>query len=560
MGDRDKFRVWQGFGAVFAFVIALPVGLAVATESFGIPHFDDWAFSRIALDHDATGEVHLVGSNAMMLIGQIAVSKPFVEVFGADPASLNAFGAVTSAIALLAVFLLARRFLPSGLALLTTLLVGVAPGFGPLVATYMTDPPAFAASALCLVIGLAGLDRSGRSRICLIAVALLLGLLGFTIREFAIAAPLAVLIAWGVQGRREGARTLPVALSAIALFCCAALLYAWRHTLEGDTSLEPPVLGPSLVFSAALSYFTIVIAALPAIVLMAPRIWARRSDPGWVVASVGAGLLGAGTLLYPIAKGGDTTSLFLGYVFNARGPWGNQALLGDRAHLIPLPGWVVLHVVALIAGALLAGYVGARLTETWKQRTQLRGRGTPAEWMLVSYGVVNIAGIGLLRVIGGPTYERYLWPLILVTLIFLFRQARELGADRMRPAALGATGVLSVVSLALVISTHSFGAARWEAGERAVELGYAPRTVDAGLEWVGFHYEGLANEEDVAQRWRDPVQRYMDDFPRVRNCVVVAASELDTPGLKQLFIHRYRPYLLGEQRTLYVYRNGGICE
>jgi hypothetical protein len=549
--------------AVIALCVGAPVAMASASGSLRIPHFDDWSFTRVALTYFDTGQLHLTGSNAMMLVGQLAWARPFTAVFGESVRSLNISGAAAAGLALAGTYLVARRFLRARLALLATLLMGVFPAFGPLAMTFMTDPPAFAAETLSLGIGLAGLACQGRSRLVALSVSLVIGMFGFTIREAALAAPLAVLVGWTLDEIHRGRRPLRPLIVGVTLLALAGGLYLWRHGLRGDTSPgegEGLTLGPSLVVSAGFAYFTLTVGVLPAISLLGSACWKERARLSWRLGALAASVLALVCVLYPKLKSGRfPDSLFLGYVFHMRGPWGNQALLGDRELLFPAPFWVLLNVAAFVAGVLLAGYLACRVVDLWARRSTPPREQAIGLAVLLAYASTTIAGIALLAVLGGATYERYLWGIALVLVVLVLREVRS-HATRTRIITSGvALGAVVVTSFALVAGGQAFDVARWHAGTRAEGLGVNPRDTDAGLEWVGFHYRGLAHEKHVARRWRPPARRYMDDFPRAGNCLLVSTSALDDPQLIPRGTIRYRPFLIGEYRRLLLYRNPPGC-
>ena len=93
----------------------------------GIPHNDDWAYSRIALDLAEHGELNLVGWNQMNLVGHLVWALPFVALLGASLETLHIAQAVAAALGLVAVYLLVRRFASVGFALITTAAVAAFP-------------------------------------------------------------------------------------------------------------------------------------------------------------------------------------------------------------------------------------------------------------------------------------------------------------------------------------------------------------------------------------------------------------------------------------------------
>src|SRR4029077_17490287 len=115
-------------------------------------------------------------------------------------------------------------------------------------------------------------------------------------------------------------------------------------------------------------------------------------------------------------------------------------------------------------------------------------------------------------------------------------------------------GVLGLASLALMLNSFAFDAARWRLGEEAVTRGIPADTVDAGFEWVIFHATGLG---DIHRNPTGRVMWYTAWWPSFHQCAIVSASLLDIPGfrLESANIDAYRLLLIaGPEAPLYLYR------
>jgi hypothetical protein len=116
---------------------------------------------------------------------------------------------------------------------------------------------------------------------------------------------------------------------------------------------------------------------------------------------------------------------------------------------------------------------------------------------------------------------------------------------------------LASTSIALLLNSDAFAAARWRMGEFAVSDGHAPGTVDAGMEWVGYNARGVAKVGAVPT----PTEMWYDAWwPSFRLCAMVSSSPLALPGfqLEHADIEAYRMLLVdGPQEPLYLYRVAG---
>ena len=62
---------------------------------------------------------------------------------------------------------------------------------------------------------------------------------------------------------------------------------------------------------------------------------------------------------------------------------------------------------------------------------------------------------------------------------------------RSRALSHASLGWLLVVAFAISANSFAYDFARYRAGQAAVAMGYEANTVDAGLEWVGSHSDGI---------------------------------------------------------------------
>jgi 4-amino-4-deoxy-L-arabinose transferase-like glycosyltransferase len=163
VGRRDMFAL----ATLGLTGVGIPLWLSAAAGAIGIPSTDDWVYMRAAGGLFRTGSVDMPSHSAAS-IGQIVMVQPLLWLSGGNPWAFTAFGLVMALIGVASAYLLARRFVGTGSAVMVVLLVEAFPGFAREAATFMTDVPAFALALLCLLLGTRWLQGEGR-RVTLVA-------------------------------------------------------------------------------------------------------------------------------------------------------------------------------------------------------------------------------------------------------------------------------------------------------------------------------------------------------------------------------------------------------
>ena len=112
----------------------------------------------------------------------------------------------------------------------------------------MTDVPAYAAEMLCLAVGAVAVGRTaGEPPSAWLVASLVVGLWAFSIREFAFAAPAAVLIAAMASDPLEPRRRYLFGFDALLAAC--ALIYLVAHGLPGQPTIHLHLFAPGAVAS-----------------------------------------------------------------------------------------------------------------------------------------------------------------------------------------------------------------------------------------------------------------------------------------------------------------------
>ena len=514
--------------------------LSAAAGAIGVPSNDDWVYMRGANSLYRSGVVDMPGHTAAS-IGQVVLVQPLLWLSVGNPWAFTAFGLSMTALGVMAAYLLARRFVGTGSAVMVVMLMLAFPGFGREAASFMTDVPTCALALWCLLLGARWLQGDG-GRMTL-AASLAIGLAAISVREFAIAAPAAILIAAWAR-HRVGQRpmlsvaTVLFATGVVGIFAAAASIPG-RGALGGADPRQLPFLAPA--------FMTLAAVLLPAAVVAMGRRLASFS-----AATILGAALGCLALELPGMP-------LLGNLWAPSGVAGDELLSGSRGSVIGANAWALSGQLALFASILVAA-----LALRWCQRSVV-GVNSPStaitrairvarshEAPLLLFLAVYAAELALIASIG-PPFDRYLYPMVPVAAILLLRwsgQPSPLG--RSRAFAHGAFVWLAASAFMIATNSFAYDAARYRGGEAAVAMGYDARTVDAGYEWVGYHADSAGN---TGSR-RYGLMGYDDRFMTSRPCAVLSSSPLDADGFTLISVDRsaYLQYLFfGPAQPLYLY-------
>ena len=279
LGGRDLGTL----GTLCLVAVGIPLWLSGAAGAIGIPSNDDWVYMRSAEILFHTASIEMPGHTAAS-IGQLVMVQPILWLSGGDPWAFTAFGLVMALIGIASTYLLARRFVGTGAALMVSLMVLVFPGFARETASFMTDVPTYALVTLSLLLGARWLQGDG-TRGTLVA-SLLAGLAAVSIREFALAAPAAILVAAWARSRPDERVWLAGASGAFAAGTVGVLMIA--SSVPGHAGPATPSLQQvGLVGSA---FATLAAILLPAAALAIGRRIATLS-PSQIILGSAVGCL-----------------------------------------------------------------------------------------------------------------------------------------------------------------------------------------------------------------------------------------------------------------------------
>jgi hypothetical protein len=394
---------------------------------------------------------------------------------------------------------------------------------------------------LCLLQGARWLDGDA-GRLALVT-SLAAGVLAVSIREFALAAPTAVLLAAWLRSRARERAWLAAATAAFAIGVVGVLLLA--ASIPGREASSPRLLG-FLFVGPVLGTFGAVL--LPALILgIGRRMASFRPEQIFIAAFLAC-------LAFLVPWG-----VLDGNMWMQNGFAGDLLLSGTRGDVIDAGAWVLSRQVATFAVVLLAA-----ATVMWSHRKlagvhSIAGTMTAAlrvirsrEGLLVLFGLGYAAEI----VAFAPffIYDRYLIPIVPVAGILLLRGRPQ--ASRLGPSLALAHGAFAWLAIsAFLISANSFAydAARWREGDSAAAKGYAAQTVDAGYEWIGFHAGGGPKSGAPADNMIFSEFRWA----LIEPCAVLSNSPLEDAALRLVDLNRtaYPQFLLfGSDEPFYLYQ------
>ena len=373
-----------------------------------------------------------------------------------------------------------------------------------------------------------------------------LGFIGFTVREFGVVAPCAVIVALAFA--RRVSRAFAASVAGAVLLACVAF-YVWHGQLSGleATALH---LDPRSLAFPLLAMFTLGFYVLPATLRPALSLLRARDR------LTGAGAIATAVLALPLYV--KAHKLVSADMLDRFGVSRQSVLSGTRPELFPWAAWIVINVVALLGGVCLVVVVIDLV------RRRLRNREIDAFLPLETFTVAYTIMIALYGAVVGMLDDRYIWPLVLpVAIIVVGRTERPVAPERRGIAWLTVAPllVLFLTSTTLNQDAAAYDGARWAAAQALVDAGASPSQVDGGLEWEGSHSTANADLSARGKRVVSPSEPYYFGFwPPARRCFVVSNSPPD-PGGQLLGTRTYRSQLGLRTRSLYVWlRPGEACQ
>lgn len=522
-----------------------PALIAVATGVHELPRNDDWSYRFIADSWFRTGDLRLDEASQSFALGQILLTMPLLWMTGGGHSAFFVFGLLASIAAASAAFLLARVALSRTDAAIAVTSLLAAPGYLAYSHSYMTDVPAVAGQLMCLYLGVRAL-RAPRIHLGWAAAAIVVGVISYSIRQFALAAPIAVCIAALVVAPSKRSIALAAA-TAIGLISVTAM----NAAVAGQVGAVPVL--PDGLSRAASVVLSLSLFLLPVTLIALYRL---RTAGSWMTVGAGLSALALVTLASWLSGAAPRT---LGNLFSPSGAPASEYLVGGRPEILSLPAWIFVQVVALLATALLVDAL-ARVIHSAARSSREPGSVIPPGLLLVgAFATVATGGL-LVYSFAYVAFDRYLWPVIVpIGMVLLWpplasprrptvsSRAPTVTTMSAAPAfAVSILGVLLILAVLYGLNSYAFDRARWAGGWRLVEAGYLPRQVDAGYEWIGTFAPDRARVYDRQVRPPLGFTWYGNIWPEYERCAIVAGTDAPRDGYQRLDVglEGYRQFLI----------------
>jgi hypothetical protein len=536
-------------GAVLLVIgVVGPAVAAACLHSLDIPRNDSWSYLRTFWGFIHTGHVELFDWSGMTFVGQVVWAAPFAILSGNAPWAPEAAVAVASAFGIAAAYRAARALLTPLWAAACVMVTLAVPGFLVNTTSFMTDLPAFAAQVLCLGLGMAAMRRAGRARTAFTVAALAVGCFGFSIREFDLAAPVAVLAVLAAQDRLRW-RTYAVEAASVLVVCAA--IYEWTARLPGAHLESLTVPGLSQFKEIVASYFTLSLVLSPLLpAMLRGRLPALRTRAA--IAAAASLALG----IVSVALGW----LFVGNYLQQNGSIGVALLSGVRPALFPGPIWLALQVIAVVSGTVLA-FVAVGSVRNRQQVAELMLEGSTRS-LIAWFAALSAAGLIVYACfVQAPLFDRYLGPVAFPTAVLLawgrprtiVRQVPSHWSRGPKAATVALALIVGAVIAALTLNSDAYDGARWQAGDLLVQAGYSPLQEDAGFEWVAYHSGDPADRDRKVIGAPGFFTWYDRMFPDLQDCAYVSSLPWVNPNLHLLAIRTYDALGFVEPEQLRVY-------
>jgi hypothetical protein len=485
----------SGWWVALLVVLALaPIAVSAAFGAFGLVRNDDWAWAEILWHWTESGSLRLNGWPSMFLIGQLALAWPVGRLFPDSLVALELFTVGVGVVGVLATYWTLRQFLSASRAALPLALMLLSPLYAPLAMSFMTDVPAFTAQAGCLALGVRALTARNAVRLAgWTAAAMAIGIVGFTIREYAIVAPAAVglVLLTRAIARRARDEIFAVAVPGLAAVVLALGLLSWRLGMRGSLTFKPSLssavdgFGADFGRSVLYTVVTLTFLVLPVFVFVPvrPLVDKIASRRGSTVAALGffaAALAG-------VAGGWRWSPPILSPYLDERGTFGTDVLPGARATLLPDLVFKALLVVVLAASVLLVVVLVASAANALgrSKHRRVAFAELDARAILVLFVLGSIAAIVTVGTFDLPIFDRYLLVVspFVAGLVLDTAPAMAVATHARRLVQWASVATFALLGLAWTTDSAAFDAARWHAGNEAVAMGVPADRIDAGFEW-----------------------------------------------------------------------------
>jgi 4-amino-4-deoxy-L-arabinose transferase-like glycosyltransferase len=470
----------------------VPVAIAWHFGALGVPKNDDWSYALSAFRFAHSGALNGNNWAAMSLVGQLILAAPIVWVFGYSITALQLEVVILGVVGLLAIFDLAKHVISPKRALFVTLMVALGPMWTSLSVSFMTDVPAFSLAMVSLALGARGVDQDG-VKANFFWSSLAVGFVAFTVREYAIVAPLAVILSAMLVERRSRPGLVRAGFTLLGVLILAVVFLRWRGSLPGFQSLTPlrPHLS-SIKATASEGLQSAVLVGLlvaPAVFLAGPWRLLTKSWNRAPRATVGAVIVSAAGLIAENATRVSHGFIGPGDYVLPNGSLGNALIPGMRSDLLPVGILTALAIVGLLSAVVLCAACVPIAADVWTRirKRDVSVRGSVVVTILALSVCGYIAAILLPLLAELNFWDRYVLPLVPILGILVLLAPGERGPSQTsRVMGTGALVILAVVGMIYAANAASYDGSTWHTATRAAQIAGSPQKVNGGFAWNNF--------------------------------------------------------------------------
>jgi len=484
---------------------------------------DDWSYIKTAQILAQTGHIVYNGWATAMLGWQLYLGALYIKLFGFP---FTVVRLSTLAVAMATAFLLQRTLVRAGVsqwnATLATMTFVLSPLFLPLAFSFMTDISGVFCMVLCLYMCLRALQAGTlSSSIAWISFAALLNAIGGTARQSAWLGVL-VMVPSTLWLLRRKPRVLLIGWISCVLGI--GIVVASMRWFNQQPYTIPENLIPggfnfgSVAGVAAYALFSseeLLLLLLPVMLMFVGAL--RKINHRTIILSAAGSLFFALLGLVLLRRHGiyHTFAPFLGgydypgiYLFKIPLVAEVSSIMGTRPVILPF-GLRLLLTVATIIGlfSLLSVFFGnqPRITSPTERASSISWRDLGV--ILVPFSIAYIALIASKAATG--FYDRYLLPMMMLSLLVLARYYQERVRPKLPIAAVVLIGVFGAFSVAATHDVFAMYRGYLAAIEEIRSSGLPATAIDGGWEsngWTQIEKAGYLNDSRI----RIPRGAYVD--------------------------------------------------
>ncbi|MFH1286735.1 MAG: glycosyltransferase family 39 protein [Candidatus Magasanikbacteria bacterium] len=499
---------------------------------------DDWVHTWSAKHLADTGELAMMPWAGATFYTPILYGAGLIKIFGFSFSLLRISTLSLSFLFLLLLFFVLKKYTQrNSLALIGTLTLWLNPIFFNLSYTFMTDIPALLLIFVSFLLFSKAMEKGeGKSWIWFF-FGTLISIIGFYTRQTNIL----LIIPFGLYAlfrSKEHGGLMPVLTS----FGIPILAGAGAYYFLFVNKLLP--------VAASTHFFSFNLDYLKHIILW---VWQYTLIAGISLFPVSIGLVKWKTSIKNpkfilLLLGTGVLSLYLNYIFSDR-LWH----IGNVVHALGIGPSLVINgfqtelidpifqKLLTLFGALSLSTLSWLLFQRQSAPDEFKGgKLNLALWFCFLYSVTVVSVRG---------FDRYMLPVILILILFVLRKFKEIHFSILP------TAIVLLLFLAISWSqTHHYlvwNKTRWELASKALEIGVAAETIEAGYEWDGWNNYWFSLEAEgkegsstspwwIRQLFPDNTEEYIVSFSTLPGYEIMEERKMQVlnPNNKLFLLHR----------------------